>query len=287
MLIPDTWTDYELLDTHLGEKLERWGNVTVVRPDPQIIWPGDINNPLWCGCNMRYHRSRSGGGFWEVKHQTPESWRIKWNGLTFQIRPTDFKHMGLFPEQAVNWAWIMNKIDGKQIRLLNLFAYTGGATAAAARAGAHVTHVDAAKGMNGWAKENASLSGVPENRLRFITDDVLKFVLREQRRGMLYDAIIMDPPSYGRGPNGEIWKIEDKLFDLVSACASVLSGDPLFFLINSYTTGFSPQTCENVLCRAVADRFKGTTTSGELGLKQTNGMVLPCGVYARWEKRRS
>ena len=283
MLIPTTWTDYELIDAHLGEKLERWGDVIAVRPDPQIIWPGDIQNPLWRGCNMRYHRNASRGGFWERKSQTPASWRIGWKTFKFQIRPTDFKHMGLFPEQAANWDWIINKINGKQIRLLNLFAYTGGATIAAAYAGARVTHVDAAKGMNLWAKENAALSEIPEDRLRFITDDVLKFVLREQRRGASYDAIIMDPPSYGRGPGGEVWKIESKLYDLVSACASILSGEPLFFLINSYTTGFSPQTCENILRCVILNRFGGKTSSGELGLRSSNNMILPCGIYARWE----
>ena len=283
MLIPDTWTDYELISTHLGEKLERWGGIISVRPDPQIIWHGDIKNPLWKNCHMHYHRSRSGGGFWEVKKQTPGKWHISWKGLKFQIRPTDFKHMGLFPEQAANWDWLINKINGRHLRVLNLFAYTGGATAAAAKAGAHVTHVDAAKGMNEWAKENAALSGVPEDRLRFITDDVLKFVLREQRRGSVYDAIIMDPPSYGRGPNGEVWKIEAKLYELVSACSALLSDNPLFFLINSYTTGFSPQVGENVLRCLVGSQYKGLTTSGELGLKQQNGLILPCGIYARWE----
>ena len=283
MLIPDAWTDYELIDTHMGEKLERWGDVIVVRPDPQIIWPGDDNNPLWRGCHMRYHRSRSGGGFWEVKKQTKSPWRIGWRDLRFEIKPTEFKHMGLFPEQAVNWDWIIRKIGGKQIRLLNLFAYTGGATAAAAYAGAKVTHVDAAKGMNAWAKENAALSRIPEDRLRFITDDVVKFVLREQRRGAVYDAVIMDPPSYGRGPGGELWKIETRLYELVSACVSILSAEPLFFVLNSYTTGFSPQACANVLHRAAAQRFQGHTDCGELGLKQSNGLILPCGIYARWE----
>ena len=283
MLIPDTWTDYELLDTHYGEKLERWGNVVVARPDPQIIWPGDIKNTMWQNCHMRYHRSSSGGGFWEKKRQTPNSWTISWEKLQFKIRPTDFKHMGLFPEQSANWQWMTDKIDGKPWKILNLFAYTGGSTLAAAYAGAHVTHVDAAKGMNQWAKENAALSGIPENRLRFITDDVLKFVLREQRRGAEYDAVIMDPPSYGRGPNGEVWKIEKNLFGLISACFSLLSEEPLFFLINSYTAGFSSQVCENVLNAVINNRFTGRSSSGELGLKQLNGFILPCGIYARWE----
>ena len=282
MLIPDTWTDYELIDTHYGEKLERWGNIIVARPDPQVIWPGDIKNPLWQNCHMRYHRSRTGGGFWEKKNHTPSNWHIRWGELKFQIRPTNFKHMGLFPEQAVNWQWIIKKINNCQCRLLNLFAYTGGATVAAAYAGAHVTHVDAAKGMNEWAKENAALTGIPENRLRFITDDVLKFVLREQRRGVVYDAIIMDPPTYGRGPGGEVWKIETKLYELVSACASLLSDNPIFFLISSYTTGFSPQVCENIL-RRIMD-VDGHSSSAELGLKPSNGLILPCGFYSRWEK---
>jgi len=284
MLIPDSWTDYELIDAHHGERLERWSGIFVVRPDPQIIWPGDIKNPLWENCHMRYNRSSSGGGFWEKKKPTPNTWQISWKRLKFQIRPTNFKHMGLFPEQAANWKWVIDKIDGKSCRLLNLFAYTGGTTIAAASAGAYVTHVEAAKGMIQWAKTNAALSGIPENNLRFINDDVLKFVLRERRRGSVYDAIVMDPPTYGRGPKGEVWKIEERLFDLVSACISLLSKKPLFFLINSYTTGYSPQACENILSAAIGNRFDGCVSCGELGLKpMVSGFVLPCGIYARWE----
>jgi len=282
MLFPDTWIDYELIDTHHGERLERWGSVFVVRPDPQVIWPGDTKNPLWHNCHMHYHRSPSGGGYWEKKKQTPVTWHISWEHLKFQIRPTDFKHMGLFPEQAVNWKWIIDKISAG-CRLLNLFAYTGGATVAAAYAGAYVTHVEAAKGMIQWAKTNAALSGIPENRLRFINDDVLKFVLREQRRASVYDAIVMDPPSYGRGPKAEVWKIEDRLYELTSACIPLLSEKPLFFLINSYTAGFSPLVCENILRSSIGNRFGGRISSGELGLKPTAGLVLPCGIYARWE----
>jgi len=282
MLIPD-WTDYELIDAHHGERLERWGGIIAVRPDPQVIWPGDTQNPLWQNYHLRYHRSRTGGGFWQKRKQTPNAWKICWKDLKFHIRPTNFKHMGLFPEQAANWQWIMDRINGGPCRLLNLFAYTGGATVAAACAGANVTHVDAAKGMNQWAKENAALSGIPENRLRFITDDVLKFVLREQRRGAIYDAVVMDPPSYGRGPKSEVWKIETGLYELVSACSSLLSEKPMFFLINSYTAGLSPFVCENILNAVIDKRFNGRLCSGELGLKPLSGLILPCGIYARWE----
>jgi 23S rRNA (cytosine1962-C5)-methyltransferase len=291
MQIPQ-WDDYELIDTNHGEKLERWGNVITIRPDPQVIWPGNKENPQWKEYHMRYHRSVSGGGSWETKRETPEAWSISWSAkrsndklppLKFHIRPTNFKHMGLFPEQASNWQWIVDKINNKPCKLLNLFAYTGGASIAAAMAGAHVTHVDAAKGMNKWAKENATLSGIPEGRLRFITDDVYKFVLREQRRGNTYDAIIMDPPSYGRGPKGELWKIETKLYELVCSCTRLLAAKPLFFLINSYTTGYSPQACENILHSAMGKQYKnGVLSSGELGLKPKLGLVLPSGIYARW-----
>jgi len=292
MLIPE-WTDYELIDTRHGNKLERWGDIITIRPDPQIIWPGNNENPLWQNYHMRYHRSLSGGGYWETKKETPETWHICWCAksttdkllpLKFQIRPTNFKHMGLFPEQAANWQWIIDKINHRPCKLLNLFAYTGGATIAAALAGAHVTHVDASKGMNKWAKENAALSGIPDDRLRFITDDVFKFVMREQRRGSAYDAIIMDPPSYGRGPKGELWKIETKLYELAHSCALLLSDNPLFFLINSYTTGYSPQACENILHSVIGNRHnEGDLSSGELGLKPQDGFVLPSGIYARWE----
>jgi 23S rRNA (cytosine1962-C5)-methyltransferase len=283
LLMADSWRDYELLDMDNGEKLERWGDITVIRPDPQIIWPGRRGSQQWADCHMHYHRSKSGGGVWEFKKEVPSSWHIHWKDLTFRIHPTDFKHMGLFPEQAANWDWIMKLAKSAgHMKILNLFAYTGGATVAAAKAGAHVTHVDAAKGMNAWAKENAALSGVPEDRLRFITDDVLKFVQREARRGSLYDAVIMDPPSYGRGPGGEVWKIEQRLYDLTAACVNILSDKPLFFLINSYTTGFSPIAAQNVLRSLIPPRFGGQITYGELGLPSAAGLVLPCGIYARW-----
>ncbi|MDR1913984.1 MAG: class I SAM-dependent methyltransferase [Clostridiales bacterium] len=285
LITPDSWKDYELLDLHYGEKLERWGNIIVIRPDPQVIWQGDRNEAAWNNVHLQYHRSKSGGGKWERKKNIPDNWQIKWRNLTFLIRPTDFKHMGLFPEQAANWDWLTKTIkDCKtQPRILNLFAYTGGATVAAAKAGAHVTHVDAAKGMNQWAKENARLSGVPAENLRFITDDVMKFVQREQRRQHTYDGIIMDPPSYGRGPSGEIWKIEDKLYALVMSCSKLLS-QPLFFLINSYTTGFSPIAAYNILYTLMYKKHGGEVSYGELGLNSKSKLILPCGIFAKWEK---
>lgn len=289
MIIPNNWKDYELIDTGDGEKLERWGSYTVVRPDPQIIWPTDKTG-AWQSCHMHYHRSKSGGGSWEIRKPLPKSWTIAYNDLLFRIQPTDFKHMGLFPEQAVNWKWLAQTIKtaaerhpGRSIKVLNLFGYTGGATSVCAAAGASVCHVDAAKGMNQWAKENLTLIK-QENRVRFITDDVLKFVLREQRRGSLYDGIIMDPPSYGRGPGGEVWKIEDRLYELVSQCEKILTERPLFVLINSYTTGFSPTVAENILKAVVQKRKKGHVSSGEIGLMaRENGLLLPCGIFGRWE----
>lgn len=288
MLLADEWKDYELIDTGNGEKLERWGTYILRRPDPQIIWPINGNSKLWDKADAHYHRSSSGGGKWEYKRKLPERWQISYKGLSFHIEPTGFKHTGLFPEQAVNWNWMMDKIRSakRPIKVLNLFAYTGGATVAAASAGASVCHVDAAKGMVQWAKENINLSGLLDRPVRFITDDVIKFVQREKRRGNLYDAIIMDPPSYGRGPKGEIWKIEDEIYPLVELCMDVLSEKPLFFLINSYTTGFSPIVVENILKMTIGKNHNGIISSGEVGIPVTStGLILPCGIYGRWEAK--
>lgn len=288
MLLADEWKDYELIDTGNGEKLERWGTYVLRRPDPQIIWPANDNSGLWNKADAHYHRSSSGGGNWDFKRKLPERWKISYKGMSFHIEPTGFKHTGLFPEQAVNWSWMMDKIRSakRPINVLNLFAYTGGATVAAAYAGASVCHVDASKGMVQWAKENVSLSGLSDRPVRFITDDVIKFVQREKRRGSIYDAIIMDPPSYGRGPKGEIWKIEDEIYPLVELCMDVLSKEPLFFLINSYTTGFSPTVVENILKMTVGRKHKGFISSGEVGIPvSSTGLVLPCGIFGRWEAK--
>lgn len=285
MLLADEWKDYELIETGDGEKLERWGDIILRRPDPQIIWPVR-DRKIWDKADAHYHRSQNGGGQWEYKKKLPKRWSINFENLKFYIEPTGFKHTGLFPEQAVNWKWMMDNIKkaDRTIRVLNLFAYTGGATVAAAAAGAEVCHVDAAKGMVGWAKENVALSGLADRPVRFITDDCMKFVQREIRRGKKYDGVIMDPPSYGRGPNGEIWKIEDSLYDFVEQCMGLLSEKPLFFLINSYTTGFSPTVLSNILKQTVGSRFKGRHSCGEVGLPVSrSGMVLPCGIYGRWE----
>jgi len=280
------WQDYELLDTGSGEKLERWGDVILRRPDPQIIWPLVNENQSWKQADGHYRRSSSGGGQWDYRRTLPERWTIGYGPLKFHIKPTNFKHTGLFPEQAVNWSWMMNKISsaGRPIRVLNLFAYTGGATVAAASAGAEVCHVDAAKGMVQWAKENAQLSGLADAPIRYITDDVFKFVQREERRGRQYEAIIMDPPSYGRGPNGEMWKLEENLFPFLESCLSILSDNPLFVLVNSYTTGLSPTVLHNLLHLSIRRKFGGKLDCGEIGLPITrSGMVLPCGIYGRWE----
>lgn len=286
MLLADEWKDYELIDTGNGERLERWGEYILRRPDPQIIWPLNEETENWKKTDAHYIRSHTGGGSWEFRRKLPVRWKISFEGLKFFIEPTGFKHTGLFPEQAVNWSWIINKIhsSARQINVLNLFAYTGGATVAAAKAGADVCHVDAAKGMVAWAKENLELSGLKDKRVRFITDDVMKFVQREKRRGNVYDGIIMDPPSYGRGPNGEVWKIEDSLYDFVNECVDILSPDPLFFLINSYTTGFSPTVLGNILSLTVGKKYGGKISSGEVGIPVTSsGLTLPCGIYGRWE----
>jgi 23S rRNA (cytosine1962-C5)-methyltransferase len=288
MWIADQWKDYEVLDTGSGEKLERWGSYQLVRPDPQVIWKTDRVIPGWRKPNARYHRSSKGGGEWEF-FDLPEQWSIHYRDLTFQLKPFSFKHTGLFPEQAVNWDWMSEKIKksvrgGRQIKVLNLFAYTGGATISCAAAGAAVTHVDASKGMVGWAKENARSSGLEDAPIRWIVDDCMKFVERENRRQNRYDGILMDPPSYGRGPKGEIWKIEDTIHDLVKACASILSDDPLFFLINSYTTGLAPSVLSYLLGLEIQPRFGGTVLADEIGLPvKDTGLVLPCGSSGRWE----
>ncbi|WP_088834855.1 class I SAM-dependent methyltransferase [Paenibacillus tyrfis] len=286
MFAAQDWKDYELIDTGGGEKLERWGSIVLRRPDPQIIWPLPKETGVWREADAHYHRSSSGGGNWEYRKDIPERWTISYRRLSFHIKPTSFKHTGLFPEQAVNWSWMMDKIRsaGRPIRVLNLFAYTGGASVACASAGAEVCHVDASKGVVQWAKENLQLSGLGDRPVRFITDDVFKFVQREQRRGSKYDAIIMDPPSYGRGPNGETWKLETDLYPFVETCMSILTDKPLFFLINSYTTGISATVLHNTLALSLGRSHGGTITCGEIGLPITaSKLMLPCGILGRWE----
>ena len=284
MWLADNWKDYEVLDTSNGEKLERWGNYLLVRPDPQVVWNTPHTNPGWKKKNGHYHRSSKGGGEWEF-FSLPQQWSIHYGKLTFQLKPFSFKHTGLFPEQAANWDWFSNLIQNanRPIKVLNLFAYTGGATLAAAAAGASVTHVDSSKGLVSWAKENASSTGLSVAPIRWIVDDCQKFVEREIRRGNHYDAIIMDPPSYGRGPKGEIWKIEDAIHPLVSLCSQLLSDKPLFFLINSYTTGFAASVLTYLLGLEVVSKFGGHVVSDEIGLPVTqSGLVLPCGSSGRW-----
>ena len=280
MYLADAWQDYEILDAGNGNKLERWGQVRLLRPDPQAVWP--MQEPR--SVDASYIRSASGGGHWEYTKTLPDSWTIQYRDLTFQVRPTGFKHTGLFPEQAVNWDWMRGLVKKapKPFRALNLFAYTGGATCALAAAGAEVVHVDAAKGMVAWAKENLALCGLGDKPVRFIVDDVMKFVLREQRRGRQYEGILMDPPSYGRGPGGEMWKIEENLYPLVAECCKLLSPEARFFLINSYTTGLAPTVLSNVLQAALPGRG-GRIEAGEVGLPISRGtLVLPCGASGRW-----
>ena len=284
MWISDAWKDYEILDCGNGEKLERWGSYHLVRPDPQVIWESPRKNPLWHRPDAMYRRSRSGGGEWS-SHSLPARWTVSYRNLTFQVKPMNFKHTGLFPEQAVNWDFIMDAIRsaGRPIRVLNLFAYTGGATMAAAAAGASVCHVDAAKGMFAWAKENAIQCGLESAPIRWIVDDCVKFVEREIKRGKFYDAIIMDPPSYGRGPSGEIWKLEERLYPFVSLCSKVLSDNPLFVLINSYTTGLAPSVLRYMTESIFTPRFGGHSECNELGLPVTEtGLALPAGATVRW-----
>lgn len=280
------WDDYELIDASRGERLERWGNVILIRPDPQIIWNTERKNPLWKRANARYHRSSSGGGAWETYKKTPDVWKINYKELCFQIKPMGFKHTGVFPEQAVNWDFVSDKIkkSHKELNILNLFAYTGGATLACANSGAKVCHVDASKGMVQWAKENAIVSNLGEKPVRWLVDDCIKFVQREQRRGHKYHGIIMDPPSYGRGPGGEVWKLEEQLYNLVKLCTTVLDDKPEFFILNSYTTGLSPAVMEYLLGALLIPVFGGSVSSDEIGLKVTDtGLVLPCGSTAIWQ----
>lgn len=287
MRTAENWNDYTILDTSDGEKLEKWGNVSLVRPDPQIIWKTERKHSLWLNADGYYHRSDKGGGQWEFRKKIPSAWTVSYGALTFNIRPTGFKHTGLFPEQAVNWDFMANKIlmADRKINVLNLFAYTGGATLACAEAGADVCHVDASKGMVQWARDNASVSGLSDKPIRWIVDDCEKFVAREIRRGRKYDAIIMDPPSYGRGSNGEIWKLEDSVYDLVKLCRDVLSDNPLFFLINSYTTGLSPSVMGYILGSVLTEKFSGSVSFDEIGLPvKSTGMVLPCGSTAIWQR---
>ncbi len=288
MWIADQWKDYEVIDTCSGEKCERWGDYILVRPDPQVIWDTGHHNPAWKKKNGHYHRSNKGGGEWEFRN-LPEEWSITYRDLTFNLKPFSFKHTGLFPEQAVNWDWCAQKIKeatrekGRQLKVLNLFAYTGGATISAAAAGAAVTHVDASKGMVTWAKENALSSGLSSAPIRWLVDDCVKFVEREIRRGNTYDGIIMDPPSYGRGPKGEIWKIEESIYPFIQLTAKLLSKDSVFFLINSYTTGLQPAVLSYMINTAIVPQFGGRVEAGEIGLPVTeSGLILPCGASGRW-----
>lgn len=285
MWIAENWKEYQVIDCSKGEKLERWGSYLLVRPDPQVIWDTPKTDNGWRKMNGHYHRSAKGGGEWEF-FDLPEQWQIHYGNLTFNLKPFSFKHTGLFPEQAANWDWFSEKIKmaGRPIKVLNLFAYTGGATLAAAAAGASVTHVDASKGMVTWAKENAVSSGLKDAPIRWIVDDCVKFVEREIRRGNHYDAVIMDPPSYGRGPKGEIWKIEEAIFPLVQLCEKLLSDNPLFFLINSYTTGLQPAVLSYMM-NTVLKKYRGTVNAEEIGLPvSSNGLVLPCGASGRFER---
>lgn len=282
------WVDYELLDASAGERLERWGEFILIRPDPQVLWDTPKAHPMWKRAHARYHRSNTGGGHWETLRPLPDSWQIGYGNLRFNLKPMGFKHTGLFPEQAVNWEDMAAQIRaaGRPIKVLNLFGYTGGATLACVEAGAHVTHVDASRGMVSWGRENAVESGLADRPMRWLVDDCGKFVQREIRRGNKYDAILMDPPSYGRGPNGEVWKLEEQIFPLVRDCVSLLSDSPLFFYINSYTTGLSPSVMQYILHALIPPSFGGTVDADEIGLPVTaNGWVLPCGSTARWRAR--
>lgn len=288
MWIADNWKDFKVLDAADGEKLERWGNIILRRPDPQVIWKYPQNPDEWSNAAAVYHRSNSGGGNWELKGKVPSRWEIKYKNLVFNIKTMGFKHTGLFPEQAVNWDFVTDKIkkSGRNdIKVLNLFAYTGAATIAATAAGAAETvHVDAAKGMVSWAKENAESSGLSDKYIRFIVDDVLKFVQREQRRGRKYDIIIMDPPSYGRGPSGEVWKLENELYGLITSCIDIMSENPVAVIVNSYTTGLSPSVVSNIMKMTICRKFGGVVNSDEIGLPiEKSDITLPCGATGRWE----
>lgn len=286
MLLSNDWNDYELIDCSNGEKLEKWGKVYLLRPDPQIIWDNGNLSEKYDFINAYYHRSNKGGGYWENLKKTPASWIISYKDLKFNIKQMGFKHTGLFPEQAVNWDFMMNKIkkSNRDIKVLNLFAYTGGATVACLKAGANVTHVDSSRGMVDWAKENIKLNGLEGTSIRYIVDDVVKFVKREIRRGNKYDAIIMDPPSYGRGANNEVWDIEKDLFNLVTLCTELLSSNPLFFIINTYTTGLSKEVFTNILKITVGKKYSGKIYSEEIGLPiKDSELTLPCGICSRYE----
>ena len=286
MRLANDWKDYEILDMANGEKLERWGNYILQRPDPQIVWQDKSFTDKWKNVDAVYHRSKKGGGYWENINDIKASWQVKYKDLTFNIKQMGFKHTGLFPEQAVNWDYMINKIknSNRKIKVLNLFAYTGGATVACAYAGADVVHVDSSRGMVSWAKENIESSNLTDRYVRFIVDDCIKFVKREIRRGNKYDAIVMDPPSFGRGSNGEVWNIEESLYPLIKLCMEILSDNPLFFLINSYTTGMSPKVLENILYMTVNKKYKGKLSSGEVGLPMKDStLLLPCGIYVLFE----
>ncbi len=286
MWIAESWKEYEVLDTSRGEKLERWGDYVLIRPDPQVIWHTERKLPGWKKPNGHYHRSSKGGGDWEFSH-LPDEWTIHYRELQFHLKPFKFKHTGLFPEQAVNWEWISEKIRQarRPLRVLNLFAYTGGATLAAAKAGAAVTHVDASKGMVSWAKENAAASGLAGAPIRWLVDDCVKFVEREIRRGSRYDGIILDPPSYGRGPKGEVWKIEESIYPFLCLTAQVLSKAPVFYLLNSYTTGLQPAVLSYMINTVIVKKFGGRVEADEIGLPVTSSRLpLPCGASARWSK---
>lgn len=280
------WHEYELIDTSSGERLERWGDILLIRPDPQILWHTERKDPRWREAHARYQRSQSGGGAWQVRRKTPPVWNIRYGDLTFRVKPMGFKHTGVFPEQAVNWelAGELIRGAGRPVRVLNLFGYTGAATLACAAAGASVCHVDASRGMVSWARENAQASGLEDRPIRWLVDDCMKFVQREQRRGHHYDGIIMDPPSYGRGPGGEVWKLEEQIYSLVEQCVPILSEKPRFFLLNSYTTGLSAAVMEYLLGVLIQKRFGGRVSSDEIGLPVTDtGLVLPCGSTAVWQ----
>ena len=281
------WKDYELLDCSCGERLERWGRVTLIRPDPQVIWQTEKKHPLWRKADAVYHRSNTGGGHWEVRGKVPDRWEIGYKDLVFNVKTMGFKHTGVFPEQAVNWDYVRTLIEkaNRPVRVLNLFSYTGAATVSALRAGAQVVHVDASKGMVQWAKENAQSSGVIDRPVRWIVDDCVKFVQREIRRGNHYDILIMDPPSYGRGPGGEVWKLENEIYSFVELCRGVLSENPIAVLLNSYTTGLSPAVMQYILSSVLSPTFGGHTESDEIGLPVTSsGLVLPCGATAIWKR---
>ncbi len=287
MRISSNWVDYELIDCSNGERLERWGDIILIRPDPQIIWNTKRENSLWHKAHAKYHRSNSGGGQWQVFKKLPSQWSLKYNDLVFNVKPMGFKHTGIFPEQAVNWDFASDIIKNadRQLNVLNLFGYTGCATLACLEAGAKVCHVDASKGMVQWAKENAASSGLSDRPVRWLVDDCMKFVAREQRRGNKYDGLIMDPPSYGRGPGGEVWKLEEQLYSFIELCSTILSDDARFFILNSYTTGLSASVMEYLLSTIIQKKFGGSVSSSEIGLPVTeSGLILPCGSTAIWKK---